>query len=87
MWALEHILTVGFQKFVQIQDEISIKIRGSFYGLNFDRNSLKIVRTSEFDEIWLAWSLVHLIYRKNEFPSKGDQKVEFPMREEFGLIS
>jgi hypothetical protein len=58
--------------------------------LNFDRNSLKISRTLEFDEIWLASSLSHLIARKkkkNEFPSKGDQKFEFLAREEFGLIS
>jgi hypothetical protein len=48
-----------------------------FYELNFDRNSLKISRTLEFDEIWLARSLLHLIARKNQFPSKEDQNFEF----------
>jgi hypothetical protein len=55
--------------------------------VNFDRNLLKILSTMEFDGIWPASSLPHLIVRKNEFPSKGDQKFEFLTREEFGLIS
>jgi hypothetical protein len=42
---------------------------------------------SELDEIWLANSLLLLMAKKNEFPSKRDQKFEFLAREEFGLIS
>jgi hypothetical protein len=38
---------------------------------------LKILGISELDEIWLANSLLHLMAKKNEFPSKGDQKFEF----------
>jgi hypothetical protein len=56
--------------------------------LNFDKNLLKILRTLEFVGIWPASSLPHLIVRKkNKFPSKGDQKFEFLVGEEFGLIS
>jgi hypothetical protein len=33
--------------------------------LNFDRSSLKISKTLDFEEIWLARSLLHLIARKN----------------------
>jgi hypothetical protein len=40
----------------------------------------------EFDEIGLESSLLHLIARKNNFPAKGDQKFEFPLKIEFGLI-
>jgi hypothetical protein len=31
----------------------------------------------DFDEIWPASSLIYLIARKNKFPSKEEQKVEF----------
>jgi hypothetical protein len=41
------------------------------------RNSLEILGTLEFAEIWLASSLSHLIARKNKFPVKEDQKFEF----------
>jgi hypothetical protein len=41
------------------------------------RNSLEILGTLEFAEIWLASSLSHLIARKNKFPAKEDQKFEF----------
>jgi hypothetical protein len=54
--------------------------------LNFHRNSLEILGTLEFDEIWLKSSLLHLIVRKNKFPAKGDQKFEFPLKKECGLI-
>jgi hypothetical protein len=50
-------------------------------------NLLKILGISKLDEIWLANSLLHLMAKKKEFPSKGDQKFEFLVREEFGLIS
>jgi hypothetical protein len=55
--------------------------------LNSHRNSLEILGTLEFDEIWLASSLSHLIDRKNKFLAKEDQKFEFLMKEDFGLIS
>jgi hypothetical protein len=47
---------------------------------------LKNLGTLDFKEIWLASSLLHLIARKNKFPAKGDQKFEFPLKMEFGLI-
>jgi hypothetical protein len=55
--------------------------------LNFNRNSLEIIRTLEFDEIWLASSLLHLIARKNKSPTKEDQEFEFLLKMRFGLIS
>jgi hypothetical protein len=54
--------------------------------LNFNRNSLEIFGTLEFDEIWLTISLLRLIGRKNKFLAKGDQKFEFPLKMEFGSI-
>jgi hypothetical protein len=33
--------------------------------------------TLDFDEIWPARSLIHLIAKKNPFLSKEDQKFEF----------
>jgi hypothetical protein len=41
----------------------------------------------EFNEIWLARSLLHLIARKNRFLPKEDQNFEFPSKNKFGLIS
>jgi hypothetical protein len=35
------------------------------------------LETLEFDEIWLASSLLHHIARKNTFREKEDQEVEF----------
>jgi hypothetical protein len=55
--------------------------------LNFNRNSLEILETLEFDEIWLTSSLLHLIAMKNKFQVKGDQKIEFLLKMMFGLIS
>jgi hypothetical protein len=54
--------------------------------LKSKKNSLEIVGTLDFNEIWLASSLLHLIARKNKFQAKEDQKFEFPLKMEFGLI-
>jgi hypothetical protein len=54
--------------------------------LNFNINSLEILGTLEFDEIWLASSVLHFIARKNKFLGKEDQKFEFPLKMGFGLI-
>jgi hypothetical protein len=54
--------------------------------LNFHINSLENLGTLEFDEILLTSSLLHLIARKNKFPANEDQKYEFPLKMEFGLI-
>jgi hypothetical protein len=48
---------------------------------------LEILGTLEFDEIWLACSLLHFIARKNKFSGKEDQKFEFLLKREFGLLS
>jgi hypothetical protein len=48
--------------------------------------SLKTLGTVDFNEIWLARSLLHLIARENKFPTKEDQKFEPPLKIEFGLI-
>jgi hypothetical protein len=55
--------------------------------LNLNRNLLEILRTLDFNEIWPESSLLHLIARKNPFPAKEDQKVEFHSKWEIGLIS
>jgi hypothetical protein len=38
------------------------------------KNSLDKLGTLGFDEIWLTSSLLHLIAKENEFPTKEDQK-------------
>jgi hypothetical protein len=48
--------------------------------LRFNGNSLEKLETLEFDEIWLASSLLHLITGKNTFPKKEDQEVEFQLK-------
>jgi hypothetical protein len=47
---------------------------------------LGILGTLDFNEIWPASSLQHLIARKNQFPAKEDQKFEFQPKRENGLI-
>jgi hypothetical protein len=54
--------------------------------LNSHRNALEILGTLEFDEIWLASSLLHLVSRKNKFVAKEDRKFEYILKMEFGLI-
>jgi hypothetical protein len=47
---------------------------------------LEILGTLDFNEIWPASSWLHLITRKNQFPVKEDQKVEFHSKREIELI-
>jgi hypothetical protein len=54
--------------------------------LKSNKNSLEILGTLDFNEIWLASSWLHLIARKNKFPAKEHQKFEFPLKMDFGLI-
>jgi hypothetical protein len=54
--------------------------------LKHKENSLDKLGTLEFDEIWLTGSLLHLIAKENEFPLKEDQKFEFLLKLEFGLL-
>jgi hypothetical protein len=63
-----------------------MKIQRKFYELKSKKNSLEIPGTLDFNEIWLASSLSHLSVRENKFPAKEDQKFEFPLKMEFGLI-
>jgi hypothetical protein len=55
--------------------------------LNFNRNLLEILGTLDFNNIWPESSLLHLITRKNQFPAKENQKLEFQSKREIGLIS
>jgi hypothetical protein len=55
--------------------------------LKDNRNSLEIHETLEFNEIWQVSSLLHFIARENKLPAKENQKFEFQLRREFGLIS
>jgi hypothetical protein len=48
---------------------------------------LKILGDLEFDETWPTTCCLHLIERENKFPAKADQKFEFLLKVEFGLIS
>jgi hypothetical protein len=50
-------------------------------------NSLENLGTLDFDEISPASSWLHLIAKKNQFPSNEDQKFEFHSKRKFGLIS
>jgi hypothetical protein len=50
-------------------------------------NSLEKLGILDFDEIWPASSWLHLIARKNQFPSKEDQNFEFHSKKKFILIS
>jgi hypothetical protein len=43
-------------------------------------NSLENLGTSDFDKIWPASSLLHLIVIKNKYISKEDQKFEFHLK-------
>jgi hypothetical protein len=51
------------------------------------KNLLENLGSLNFDKIWPASSWLHLLARKNLFPSKEDQKVEFHAKREFRLIS
>jgi hypothetical protein len=55
--------------------------------LKFIRKFTGKLGTLDFDEIWPASSWLHLIARKNPFPSKEDQNFEFHLKREFELIS
>jgi hypothetical protein len=55
--------------------------------LNANRNSLEILGTFEFNEIWQVSSLLDLIGRKNKFPAKENQNFKFQLRRGFELIS
>jgi hypothetical protein len=55
--------------------------------LNFNRNLLEILGSLDFNEIWPASSLLHLIVRKNQSLPKEDQKFEFRSKRKFVLIS
>jgi hypothetical protein len=48
--------------------------------LNFNQNSLENLETLEFDEIWLASSLLHVVVGKNTFAEKEDQEFEFQLK-------
>jgi hypothetical protein len=54
--------------------------------LKSKKNSLKILETLDFNKIWLASSLLHLIARKSKFLAKEGQEFKFPLKKEFGLI-
>jgi hypothetical protein len=58
-----------------------------FLCVEIEENSLKNLGTLDFHEIWPASSWLHLIARKNQFPSKEDQKFEFHSKRKIGLIS
>jgi hypothetical protein len=48
---------------------------------------MEILGTLEFDETCPTAPLLHLISRKNKFPTNMDQKFEFLLNVEFGLFS
>jgi hypothetical protein len=75
-----------FRNVPQILKGSCTKIQRILCALNSHRNSLEILGTLEFDEIWLASSLLHLVSRKNKFAAKEDQKFEYILKIEFGLI-
>jgi hypothetical protein len=48
-----------------------------FLWVEIEENSLENLGTFDFHKIWPASSRLHLIARKNQFPSKEDKKFEF----------
>jgi hypothetical protein len=73
-----------YRNFSRFEMELGLKFReASMSWISLEKK----LETLEFDEIWLASSLLHFIVRKNEFPAKEDQKVEFYSKWEIGLIS
>jgi hypothetical protein len=44
---------------------------------------MKILGDMEFDETWPATSFVHLIERKNKFPTNMGQEFEISLKVEF----
>jgi hypothetical protein len=73
--------------FPQIQNGFGVKIQRTPMSWISIENLLKILGTLDFNEIWSASPLLHLIARKNKFSSKEDQKVEFHSKWEIQLIS
>jgi hypothetical protein len=63
-----------------------MKIQRSLHKSKTRKNSLDKLGTLEFDETWLTSSLLHLIAKENDFPAKEDQKFEFHLKLDFGLI-
>jgi hypothetical protein len=59
----------------------------NFYELKFARKFTGKTWNLDFEEIWPARSWIHLVARKNPFPSKEDQQFGFHSKREFGLIS
>jgi hypothetical protein len=57
-----------------------------FLWVEIEEKSLENLGTLGFHEIWPTSSWLHLA-RKNQFPSKEDQKVEFHSKREIWLIS
>jgi hypothetical protein len=55
--------------------DFKLKIQRSLYELKSRRNSRDKLGTLEFDEIWLTSSLLHLIAKENEFPTKKGQEI------------
>jgi hypothetical protein len=49
--------------------------------------SLENLGTLDFNEIWPASSLIHVVAKKNPFLLKEDQKFEVHSKREFELIS
>jgi hypothetical protein len=79
--------TTLLKDFPQIQNGFGTKIQRTSMSWISIENLLGILETLDFNEIRPASSLLHLIARKNKFPSKEDQKVEFHWKWEIQLIS
>jgi hypothetical protein len=78
---------LSLNNFPWIQNGFGSKIHRTAMSWNSLENSLENLGTLDFDEIWPPSSWLHLITRKNQFPSKEDQKFELHSKREFGLIS
>jgi hypothetical protein len=66
--------------------KFDLKSQGNFCELKSKKIHWKNVGTLDFSEIWPGSSWLHLIGRKNEFPTKGYQKFEFQSKREIRLI-
>jgi hypothetical protein len=64
--------SIPYRNSPRFEMEFELKIRELLMSWNSLENSLENLGTLDFDEIWPASSWLHVIARKNHFPSKED---------------
>jgi hypothetical protein len=73
----------SYINFSRFEMEFELKFKEVSMSWNSLEKSLKNLGTLDFDEIWPASSWLHLIARKNQIPSKEDQKLNSTQKGNF----